>query len=264
MRVLALAALVLCVTVACSSGSKGSSTPIAVPSPTAASEASPTAGTGVVPTPAGVKTPVPDGTPLTAAGAAALLDAAMLKPADLPPADGWKSVSDTTADNSQVATANPTAAASNEQCKLLLSRTVALEPADIQTTYINGMTVAFFTSGQVYATASGAAQCAAKATEQYQKPGQLARAFGTLFTEPDNVVVTPVDFPPVGDGSFAVTLAGRTNANGLVVDLTVLAVGFREGAVNIVVGSAAASDPSVDELKPLVAMLDQRIAAAQK
>ena len=99
---------------------------------------------------------------------------------------------------------------------------------------------------------------------RYQKAGELARAFGTVFTEPDSVVVTPVDFPTIGDGSFAVTLAGRTNANGLVVDLTILAVGFREGAVNMVVGSAAASDPSVDELKPLVMTLDQRIAAAQQ
>ncbi|HEX5479362.1 MAG TPA: hypothetical protein VFY79_06535, partial [Dehalococcoidia bacterium] len=200
---------------------------------------------------------------LTAQDATAVLDAAMLKPADLPVEGGWKVSSDATADNAQASTADPTAAASNERCKRLLGRTATLQPADIQTTYINGETVTFFTSGTVYATASGAADCAAEAATRYQQPGELARAFGPVFTEPDNVVVTPVDFPTIGDGSFAVTLAGRTNANGLVVDLTILAVGFREGAVNMVVGSAAAADPSVDELTPLVTMLDQRIAAAQ-
>jgi hypothetical protein len=245
-------------------GSSGSATAMPAAARTTASESSPTAGSGAVPTPAGVKTPAPDGTPLTAEQAPTILDAAMLKPGDLPAADGWKSGSDMTVDNAQVAASDPTAAASNDRCKLLLGRTVTLQPADIQTTYINGGTVTFFTSGQVYATASGAADCAAAATTQYQKPGQLARAFGNVFTDPDNVVVTPVDFPTIGDGSFAVTLAGRTNANGLVVDLTILAVGFREGAVNIVVGSAAASDPSVQELTPLVTTLDQRIAAAQQ
>ena len=244
------------------SGGSATATPAAVQ--TTASESSPTAGSGAVPTPSGVKTPVADRTPLTAAQAPAVLDAAMLKPGDLPAADGWKSGSDTTADNRQAAAADPTSATSSERCKRLLGRTVTLQPADIPTTYINGGTVAFFTSGTVYATASGAADCATEAAMRYQKAGELARAFGTVFTEPDSVVVTPVDFPTIGDGSFAVTLAGRTNANGLVVDLTILAVGFREGAVNMVVGSAAASDPSVDELKPLVMTLDQRIAAAQQ
>lgn len=245
-------------------GSSGSATATPAAVQTTAAELSPTAGSGAVPTPAGVKTPVADGTPLTAQDARVILEAAMLKPADLPADAGWKPASDTTADNAQAAAADPTSAASNERCKRLLGRTVTLQPGDIQTTYINGGTVAFFTSGTVYATSSGAADCAEEAATRYQKAGELARAFGTVFTEPDSVVVTPVDFPAIGEGSFAVTLAGRTNANGLVVDLTILAVGFREGAVNMVVGSAASADPSVDELKPLVTMLDQRIAAAQQ
>jgi hypothetical protein len=263
MRTLAFGIAVLALAAAACTGSNGRATPSPAASPTAVTQASPTAAAGV-PTGAAPSTPVPDGTPLTASDATSLLDAAMLKPADLPDEGGWTESSDMTTENDKAATADPTSAASNERCGRLLGRTVTIQPADITTTYINGATVTFFTSGTVYATASGAADCAAEAATRYQQPGELARAFGTVFTEPDNVVVTPVEFPTVGDGSFAVTLAGRTNANGLVVDLTILAVGFREGAATVVVGSAAAASPSVDELRPLVAMLDQRVAAAQQ
>ena len=77
-------------------------------------------------------------------------------------------------------------------------------------------------------------------------------------------MLAPVTFPTIGDGSFAGTLSGQTNANGLVVDLTILIVAFRQGAATAVVGSAASAAPSIDELTPLVGIVNRRIAAAQK
>ncbi len=75
--------------------------------------------------------------------------------------------------------------------------------------------------------------------------------------------MTPVSYPIVADGSFAATLSGQILVGGAPVDLTVLIVAFRKGNVAAVVGSAAASAPSTDELAPLVDLVIGRIAAAQ-
>jgi hypothetical protein len=77
------------------------------------------------------------------------------------------------------------------------------------------------------------------------------------------VTVAPVPWPVVGDGAIAWTLTGKTDANGLQVDLKILIVAFRKGNVTTVVGTAAAFDPSETELTPLVNTVLARIAAAQ-
>ena len=91
----------------------------------------------------------------------------------------------------------------------------------------------------------------------------MAKAFGTVFIDPATVVVTPVTYPTIADGSFAATLTGKIEAAGTIVDLTILIVAFRRGNVTAVVGSAAAFDPPTDELRPLVDLVLGRIKDAQ-
>jgi hypothetical protein len=201
------------------------------------------------------------GVTLTAAEAPAFLDAVVLKPADL---DGnFNAQSDTTADNAAAAAADPEGAASNERCGRLLGRTVTYIAEDNVERYISGETVSFFSQVTAYASAQGAADCAAEAAVRLAEPGALARAFGSVFIDPGAVEVTQVQYPQVADGSFAATLRGQINAGGTIVDLTILIVAFRAGNATAVVGSAAASAPSTTELTPLVNLVLDRIRSQQ-
>jgi hypothetical protein len=116
----------------------------------------------------------------------------------------------------------------------------------------------------VYATEAGAIDCGNEAAVRFtQDPSLLVKAFGSVFVDPAAVVVNGTTWPTVGDGSIAFTLKGKTNANGTIVDLTILVVAFRKGNVAAVVGSAAASTPSASELSPHVNTVLARITAAQ-
>ncbi len=233
-----LVAAFVVATAGCSGGSSKSGT--STPEPTATSASS---------------------TTFTTEQAQALLENASLTPKDLPA--GWTTMNDTTQDNTAAATADPTHAASIQRCGRLLGRTVANQPADVVTSYIGGETVAYFSSLTVYSTVSGAQDCAGEAAQRYTQTGELARAFGTLFIDPNAVKVAAVDFPQVADGSFAATLDGQINAAGTQVELTILVVGFRKGNVTAAVGSAAQATPSSDELKPYVDLVVQRIGESQ-
>lgn len=284
LRTATLAAIAsVAILTACGGGGGKSATP--VPSRSAATASTPPASTSAAPaTPAaaaaatsasaGATTAVlgvPSAAAATAGGpsadaakAPALLTAAMILPADLPA--GWKIVTDQSQDNAAAAaaaTADSTTAASDQRCGRLLGRTVVTQPADIVNIYLAGQTVSFFSQATAYATTAGAIDCSNEAAAKLAQPGQLARSFGNVFTDPNTVVVTPVDFHQVADGSFAATLAGRTNANGVVVDLAVLIVGFRKGNVTVVLGSAGQTAPPVSELSPLVDTVVRRLSAAE-
>ncbi len=195
------------------------------------------------------------------ADAQALLATLPLTPADLK--STWTIGTDTTQDNAAAAVADPNAGASFERCGRLLSRLVVNMPEDTVTRYIGGETVSFFSTATVYATSEGAADCALEAATRFAAPGELAKAFGSVFIDPLAVTVKPITYPTVADGSFAATLTGKIEAAGTIVDLTILIVAFRRGNVTAVVGSAAAFDPSVDELQPLVDLVLGRIKDAQ-
>jgi hypothetical protein len=250
---------------ASASASAATRTPLAAAS--AAGGQATAAATAAGASPAAIATSAPPAStaapsgapPATLAQATALLDRILIKPPDLPP--DWNISSDTSQDNAAAAAADPSSAASNTSCSRLLARTITNMPADVVGTFISGKTVSYFSTATVYATAAGAAQCAALAAQKYTQPGQLARAFGTLFVSPDAVVVTPVSYPTVADGSFAATLAGKVNANGTIVDITLLIVGFRDGNVGAVVGAAANEAPPVAEVQPLVDLVVKRIGA---
>jgi hypothetical protein len=186
-----------------------------------------------------------------------------LVPTDAGP--GWAVSTDVVSDNATAAAADPSRGASFERCGRLTGRTVALQPPmdQLAPRYLDGQSVAFFTSMTVYATDAGAIDCGNEAASRFGSCADLARAFGTLFIDPNQVTCAPADFTQVGDGSIAGTLTGKILAGGLEVDLTVLAVAFRKGNVGAIVGSAAASAPSSAELAPLVDRVIGRIAAAQ-
>jgi len=222
--------------------------------------ASATSGAAAAPT-TSAASPEAERTPETQAQALSELDDIVLKPADLP--TGWKSASDTTQTNQAAAADDPSSAASNERCGRLLARTTTLQPEDIVGTFISGGVVSYFSQATVFATNAGAADCSAEQAQRLSEPGQLAKAFGTLWVDPTAVVVTPVQYPAVADGSFAATLAGKVNASGTVIDLTLLIVAFREGNVTAVVGSAANEAPPADGLKPYVDLVAKRIAASR-
>lgn len=251
-----LAALAVGVAATACSGSSASDATATAPGGESTASASATAG---------ANTPVADGTPFTAGEAATLLDSSLLKPADLPnPELAWKVASDTSEDNAAAATADPTNVASNRRCGRLLARTITNQPDNIVGAFIAGQTVSYFSTATVFAQPSGAADCAAEAATQYQQqPASIVKAFGTLFMDPAAVQVKPISFPTIGDGSGAFTLAGKVNASGTIVDLTILIVAFREGAVNAVVGAAANAVPSTDEVTPLVGLVLRRIAAVE-
>jgi hypothetical protein len=251
-------ALVIALAIAgCGGGGSKASTPTAPPD--GGATATGTTPSAAVPTPA--VSPASERTPETLAEAQADIDRIVLKPADLP--EGWTSMSDATQTNEQLAAANPTAAASNTRCGRLVGRTTTLQPADVVGTFISGGVVSYFSQVTIYATNAGAADCAAEAAQQVAQPAHLAKAFGNLFVDPNAVVVTPVQYPAVADGSFAATLAGKVNASGTVIDLTLLIVAFRKGNVTAVVGSAANEAPPTDGLKPYVDLVVQRIGASQ-
>lgn len=193
--------------------------------------------------------------------AEALLAEVLIAPSDIPGA--WSIQNDTLQNNADAVQADPKSSASIERCGRLLSRLVTNQPEDPVGLYVSGQTVSYFSTATVYATAAGAADCAAEAAIRFQEPGELARAFGSVFVDPDAVIVTPVDYPTVGDGSAAFNLRGQINASGTVVDLTIFIVSFVKGNVTAVVGSAAAGAPSVDELTPYVNLVEQRIESEQ-
>ena len=224
------------------------------------SKSSPSATVGASAT-AAPPSPSPERTPETLAQATSDLDSIVLKPADLPA--GWTSMSDATQDNAQAAAADPVAAASNTRCGRLLGRTTTLQPENVVGTFISGGIVSYFSNVTVYATNAGAADCAAEAAQRLASPGELAKAFGALFVDPNAVVVTPVQYPTIADGSFAATLAGKVNASGTIIDLTLLIVAFRKGNVSAVVGSAANEPPPADQLTPYVDLVLKRIGPSQ-
>lgn len=199
----------------------------------------------------------------TAAQAQAILDAASLTPKDFTGPD-WNAVSDVTQDNAAAATGDAVGAALNERCGRLLGRTVTNQPKDVVLAFLGGESVTRFSNLTVYATAAGAADCAAEAATRYVQPGELARAFGPTFVNPLAVEVALVDYPQVGDGSFAATLTGQVNAAGTVVDVTILVVGFRAGNVSAAVGTAFRAGPvETSEVSPLVDLVLRRITANQ-
>jgi hypothetical protein len=179
---------------------------------------------------------------------------------------GWSVMSDTTTDNASAAAADPRGGASFERCGRLTGRVLTLQPPSDQlvSRYLGGQSVSFFTNLNVYATEAGAIDCSLEAAARFSEPGELAKQFSTVFVDTNAVVVTPVRFAQVADGSIAFNLKGQINAAGNVVDLTILIVAFRKGNVAAVVGSAAAGDPSTSELAPFVDLVISRIAAAQQ
>jgi hypothetical protein len=181
------------------------------------------------------------------------VNAGTLTPFDLPA--GWVVQSDApSASTGDDATA----------CGLLASRTVANLPADPVAAFLAGGTLSFFSNVAAYATKAGAIECANRAASRLTTPGAIARAFGSLFINPDAVVFSAFSYPQVADGSIAGTLTGEINASGTVIELTVLFVGYRKGNVTAVIGSArSGSVPPADELTPLINLVIGRIAAQQ-
>ena len=230
---------------------------------TAAAGATAAGATAAAPANTPAAPPSSSGKTYNAAQAKALLDDASLTPKDLT-GPVWNSSSDVTQDNAAAAAADAKNAASNERCGRLLGRTVNNQPQDIVSAFLGGESVAQFSTITVYATEAGAIDCATEAATRYQQPGELARAFGPTFVDPLAVQVALVDYPQVGDGSFAATLTGKVNAAGTVVDITILIVGFRKGNVSAAVGTAhSAGSIPTSELTPLVNLVLQRISANQ-
>ncbi|MEX2247908.1 MAG: hypothetical protein WEC75_14635 [Dehalococcoidia bacterium] len=202
------------------------------------------------------------GPTLTAQQAAALVAGASLQIGDL--TGPWTVSSDETQDNAAAAAADPTMAASNERCGRLIGRTAVYGPQDLINAFLAGETLSFFSTLTAYATADGANDCATETAGRLQQPGEFARAFGSIFVDPNAVQVQVVDFPQVGDGSFAATLTGIIDAQGTPVNLTILVVGFRVGNVTGAVGSARSGmTPPSDELKPFVDVVVGRVRDAQ-
>ena len=188
----------------------------------------------------------------TAHDAAAQISAASLTLADLP--GGWTILTDTAG----IPDANATA------CGWLGSRTVTNLTPDPLQAYINVDTLAFFSNVTSYATEAGATDCAQRAAAGFRTSGDIARSFGTLFIDPNAVVVTQVSYPQVGDSSIAGTLTGKIKVQANIIDLTVLVVVYRKGNVTGAVGSARSGQtPPFDELTPFINKVIGRLAATQ-
>lgn len=188
------------------------------------------------------------------------LDFVLLKPSDITEPD-WVVQSDVTTDNESAAADDPETAPLVERCGRLLGRTITNFPPDSVAAFFNGTTLAYFSQGTLYETDAGATDCATEAAARLAEPGELARTFGDVFTSPDGVVVTPVEY---GDGTFAATLRGTTDAAGQEIDLTILVVSFQDGAATYAVGMAVSGiEPPVDELRPYVDLVLQRSQEAQ-
>lgn len=202
------------------------------------------------------------GAPFTLDEATAMLDAVLLKPADLPA--GWVVQSDTTTDNAAAAAANPEQTASIERCGRLSSRLITNFPPDSVSSFLAGLSLAFFSTATVYETPEGAADCAAETAATLAEPGAIAKLFGQVFINPDAVVVETVNYPVVGDGSFAAYLTGQVDVNGMPIDITILVVAFSRGNATAAVGSAYSGiDPPTAELEPYVDAVLARIEAWQ-
>jgi hypothetical protein len=199
---------------------------------------------------------------LTEADAEALLSRVLLDLSDVPSA--WAVMGDDTVDNASAIQANPDDAALVEECERLLSRTVTYQPEDVVNAFLGGETLALFSTATVYASEAGADACAQRTGERLAEPGALARQFGGLFVDPQAVVVQGVEWPQVGDVSFAATLTGQIEAAGTMIDLTILVVGFKQGNVTAAVGSArSGAVPPREELEPYVDLVVERISEGQ-
>jgi hypothetical protein len=190
-----------------------------------------------------------------------LLNTVLITPADVPSV--WTVSTDTTSDNATAAMTDPTGGASYERCGRLLGRTQVLMAEDTVERYIGGETVSFFSQATVYATDEGANDCAIEAAQRFSDCTELAKAFGSIFINPAAVSCVPFDFEQVADGSFAIGLSGQISAAGMVVELTIKVVAWRQGNVSALVGMASAFDPVVDEMQPLVDLVVERITEAQ-
>jgi len=250
---------------ACSGSDQKEATPTnTAPSATAAISAATPAGPTTATTPRATLPPTTPGADFDDARATALVNAVVLLPDDLDVIAPWKIQSDTTADNAAFAAAQPEQAGDVEACGRLVGRTVTLQPEDIINAFIGGQTLTFFSLVTIYKNPEGATTCANLAAQRLAAPGALAGQFGGVFIDPAAVVVTPVDFAAVGEGSFAGTLTGQTNAQGTVVDITILVVAFKSGSATVAVGSVrAGATPPQDELKPYVDLVLQRLEANQ-
>lgn len=279
--ILGMLALTAIVAAACGGGSSSDKTATTTAATTPAKTAAPTQKPATVAATSAAttsSTPAPQGTtlpaqPTTASGstgavfdetqAKALIAEASLQPADI--AAGWITTNDTPSDNAAAATADPTAAASIERCGRLAGRVLTNGPSDTVSAYLTGELVAAFSQLTVYKTADGATDCAAEGAARFAQPGQLARAFGTVFVNPEAVTVQPLEYPQVGDGSFAVALTGDINAAGTTVQLQIVLVAFRKGNTTAAVGVAMSplTTPTTTEVKPYVDLVLQRITANQ-
>lgn len=243
-------------------GNDGPTIEDATPAPTSAGPPTPAParpeGSLVVPT-----APTrPADQPFTLDDATAMLDAILLKPADLPA--GWVIQSDTTTDNAAAAAANPDQAASFDRCGRLLSRLITNFPPDSVAAFLAASSLSFFSTATIYETPEGQADCTAEASVRLAEPGGIAEAFGQVFMDPAAVDVRPVDYPTVGDGSFAAYLTGDVDANGTVIPVTILVVAFSRGNATAAVGSAYSGiDPPTNELQPYVDAVLARIEAWQ-
>ena len=230
----------------------------AAAAPSAAAAQPTSAAAAPPPPPAAADT----GKTYTSADATKILNAASLLPADI--GADWSSNSDSTTDNATAAATDPVGGASFARCGRLLGRTVVSAPKDVVTAFLTAQPVTMFSTLTAYATAAGAADCSAEAAVRYQQPGEFAKAFGSAFVDPSAVVVVPVDYPQFADGSFAARLTGKVNANGAVVDISILVIAFRRGNVSGAIGvaySAGSIDPAT--LTPDVTLIMGRLAANQ-
>jgi hypothetical protein len=200
----------------------------------------------------------PEGEPFTIEDATAMLDAVLLKPVDLPAS--WMIQSDTTLDNAAAAAAAPDQAASIQRCGRLLSRTITNFPPDSVAAFLANTSLSFFSTATVYETPEGQADCTAEAAVRLADPSGIAKAFGQVFVDPAAVEVRPVDYPAVGDGSFAAYLTGEVDASGNIIPVTILVVAFSRGNTTAAVGSAYSGiDPPTGELEPYVDAVLARI-----
>lgn len=211
------------------------------------------------PTPRPTSAPAPerdgDG-PFTGAEAEEFLEFVLLRPADIEAPD-WVIQGDDVSDNADAAENDPEGAPSIERCGRLLGRIITNFPPDTAAAYLNGKPLAYFSQATMFETAGGAEDCANEAAVRFAEPGAVARVFGDLFTDPNAVVVTPVEAESIGDGSAAFSLTGQTEGGGFQVDITLLIVTFRDNAATFSVGMATPGTdaPPISELWPYVELV---------
>ncbi len=184
---------------------------------------------------------------------------ASIGPGDL--AGAWSTTSDVTYDNAAAAAGNAETAALIARCGRLLGRIVELRPADLIGAFTTYAPVSVLTQLTAYETAAGAADCTADLRSRYLDSGQLASALG-VFTNPAAVVVNAVDFPTVGDESFAATLTGQVKSGIYIVNVTVYIVLFRTANLRgtlAVTRSALAPGNAAAVVAPLINVFLGRI-----